>query len=295
MSSDFKGISLRIGATIFFTIMVLFIKMLATDFPVGQTVFYRSAFALIPLVIFLFMTGDFPSGLKTKRPGGHVARCLFGCVAMFTSFASLKYLPIADATIIGYLAPILTVLLARLVLGEAVSGVRWVGVVFGFAGMLVLILPQLNGFDVDQGYLIGVGLGFATAGFTAIAKIQIRSLALTENAGAIALYFALTCTLAGLATLPFGWPTPDSTQLMLLIGSGLAGGVAHIMMTLSYQFSEASKLATFEYLSLIFAVFSDFFFFSIIPGYNFYIAGCFILFATAFVAFKDKKKDVKAT
>ncbi|MFD2206062.1 DMT family transporter [Kiloniella antarctica] len=288
MTADFKGICLRIGATAFFTFMVLFVKLLAEDLPVGQTVFYRSAFALIPLVIFLFITGDFPSGLKTKRPSGHIARCAFGCIAMFTSFASLKYLPIADATIIGYLAPILTVLLARLILGEAVTKARWVGVIFGFAGMLVLILPQLNSFDVDRNYLIGVGLGFVTAGFTAIAKIQIRSLALTENAGAIAFYFALTCTVAGLATLPLGWPTPDNTQLALLIGSGITGGIAHIMMTLSYQYSEASKLATFEYLSLIFAVFSDLFFFNIIPGISFYIAASCILFATIFVALKDK-------
>jgi len=294
MTSDFTGISLRIGATFFFTVMILMIKWVAEEIPVGQTVFFRSAFALIPLVLFLTITREFPAGLRTKRPGAHVARCLFGCIAMFASFASLRYLPIAHATIIGYIAPILTVLLARLVLGEQVSGARWLGVVFGFAGMLVLVLPDLTGFEADRSYLIGVTLGFTMAIFTAGAKIQIRSLARTENAGAIAFYFALTCAVAGLATAPLGWAAPTSSQLVLLIGSGFAGGAAHIMMTLSYQYSEASKLATFEYLSLAFAVLADFLFFGIVPKASFYISARCSGLATLIVAFGDRKPKAQA-
>ena len=101
MSIDFKGISLRVGATFFFTLMVLFIKWLSDEIPVGQVVFFRSAFALIPLVLFLMWTREFPSGLKTKRPRSHFARCILGCLAMFASFASLKYLPLSHASIIG--------------------------------------------------------------------------------------------------------------------------------------------------------------------------------------------------
>lgn len=288
MSSDFTGISLRIGATLFFTIMVLFIKFVADDIPTGQIVFFRSAFALIPLVLFLYWTRDFPAGLKTKRPFGHVARCLLGCLAMFASFASLKYLPIAHATVIGYIAPILAVILARLLLKEEVTGARWLGIFFGFAGMLVLILPKVSGVEADQDYFIGASLGLLMAVFTSGAKIQIRSLAKTENAGAIAFYFALICTLAGLATLPLGWTMPDSEQLFWLIGCGFAGGVAHIMMTLSYQYSEVSKLATFEYLSLVFAVLSDLIFFAIIPDTNFYFSSALIVAATLIVAFSDR-------
>ncbi|HAT87671.1 MAG TPA: EamA/RhaT family transporter [Rhizobiales bacterium] len=295
MSSDFTGIALRIGATLFFTIMVLFIKFVTDDIPTGQIVFYRSAFALIPLVLFLYWTKDFPSGLKTKRPLGHVARCLMGCMAMFASFASLKYLPIAHATVIGYIAPILAVILARLILKEEVTGARWLGIFFGFAGMLVLILPKISGVAADRDYFIGASLGVLMAVLTSGAKIQIRSLAKTENAGAIAFYFALTCAVAGLATLPFGWVTPNAEQLFWLIGCGFAGGFAHIMMTLSYQYSEVSKLATFEYLSLVFAVLSDLIFFAIIPDVNFYLSSVLIIMATLIVAFSDRLGKFRAT
>ena len=286
MSIDFKGISLRVGATFFFTLMVLFIKWLSDEIPVGQVVFFRSAFALIPLVLFLMWTRDFPSGLSTKRPGGHVARCSLGCLAMFASFASLKYLPLSHASIIGYMATILAVVLAGILL--KVSGARWFGGLFGFLGRRVLILPTASSADVDVMYLTGVGLALAMAVLTAGAKIQIRSLALTENAGAIAFYFALTCTLAGLATLPFDWATPSWNQLGLLVCTGFAGGIAHIMMTLSYQYSEISKLAAFEYLALVFAVIADALFFDILPGPAFYAAAACIVCATLVVALKDK-------
>ena len=289
MNTDLKGIILRIGATLFFSIMVLFIKMLADDVPVGQIVFYRSAIALPPLVAFLMIGGDFPSGLRTKRPMGHLVCGLCGCIAMFASFASLKYLPMADATIIGFLAPIFTVIMARLFLSEIVTGTRWFGVVFGFIGMLVLIIPQLADLTVNSDYMLGVGLGLMMAFFAAIAKIQIRRLAQTEHAGAIAFYFALICALAGLLTLPLGWVNPSSDQLLLLIGSGFTGGVAHIMMTLSFQYSESSKLATFEYLMLGFAVILDVVFFQIIPQWHFYLSSMFIILATLTVALEGKR------
>jgi drug/metabolite transporter (DMT)-like permease len=293
MTMDFKGIGLRVGATAFFTLMVLFIKWISDTVPVGQVVFFRSAFALIPLVLFLMWTREFPSGLRTKRPGSHVARCILGCLAMFASFASLKYLSLSHASIIGYLAPVLAVVLAAILLGEAVSSARWFGVLFGFVGMLVLVLPTATATNVDTTYLLGVGLALAMAVLTAGAKVQIRSLALTENAGAIAFYFALTCTIAGLATLPLGWTVPNWNQLGLLICTGFAGGIAHILMTLSYQYSEVSKLAAFEYLSLIFAVIADALFFDILPVPAFYAATACIVLATLVVALKDKDRKAQ--
>lgn len=285
---DTSGIFLRVGATFFFTLMVILIKLLSEAVPVGQVVFFRSAVALVPLVLFLMWTKEFPAGLYSKRPMGHVTRCLMGCAAMFASFASLKYLPLAHASILGYLAPMLAVVMARFILGEEVSPTRWFAVVLSFLGMLVLVLPKATGTTLDQSYMIGLGLALIMAVFTAGAKIQIRSLALTENAGAIAFYFALTCALAGLATAGLGWVQPTAEQWLLLIGSGVAGGIAHIMMTLALQKSEVSKLAPFEYLSLIFAVIADYSLFNVVPGVAFIGATALILAAMWLVTFKDK-------
>ncbi|QUS57545.1 DMT family transporter [Pseudovibrio brasiliensis] len=290
MTNDQIGISMRIGATLFFTLMVLCVKLTSGTIPLGQMVFFRSAIALIPLVLFLRLTDDFPGGLSTKRPFGHIRRCLLGAAAMFSSFATIRYLPIAEATIIGYVTPIFTMILARIILGEQVTSARWIGVALGFSSILTLILPQLTSIQGNEDYLIGVSLGFLTAMLTSVAMIQVRSLTKTENAGAIAFYFALTCAVFGAATLPLGWATPSLEEYALLIGAGFAGGVAHILMTLGYKYSEASKLAPFEYLSLVFAVLADLLIFNIIPGSNFYVAAAFIIASVSFVAMKDRPK-----
>jgi len=291
--TETTGILLRIGATFFFTVMVVFVKLLADAVPVGQVVFFRSFVALLPLVLFLMWTRDFPSGLRTKRPFGHVLRCAMGCIALFASFASLKYLPLAHASIIGYLAPIMAVVLARWFLAETVTGLRWFAVVLGFLGIVVLIAPSLTATQLDEIYLIGVALALMMAVFTAAAKIQIRSLALTENAGAIAFYFAFTCSIAGAFTVFWGWVMPTILQLAYLCGAGLAGGVAHIMMTLALQHTEVSELAPFEYLSLIFAVIADFLLFSIVPEAAFYLSTFLILGAMWLIAFKDNAPPEK--
>ena len=106
MSNDSFAIALRVGSGLLFAGMVACVKLAATsESPTGQIVFFRSAFALIPLVLFLVITREFPSGLYTKKPIGHLLRCLTGCVAMFGSFATLSYLPIAEATILAQIAP----------------------------------------------------------------------------------------------------------------------------------------------------------------------------------------------
>lgn len=283
-----KGILLRVGATFFFTLMVVFVKLLAGTVPLGQIVFFRSAVALVPLVGFLVWTGEFPRGLYTKRPLAHVLRCLLGCTALFASFASLAYLPLSHASIIGYLAPILAVVLARFLLAEEVSAMRWFAVLFGFLAVLMLVAPELTGGVLNDAYLTGVGLAFVMALFTAGAKIQIRRLTRTENAGAIAFYFALTCAVAGAVTSIWGWTIPSGAQLIYLCGAGLAGGVAHIMMTLALQQSEVSKLAPFEYLSLIFAVIADGLLFQVMPSLCFYLSASMIVVAIWLITFRDR-------
>lgn len=286
MSQDKLAITLRVLSGLLFAGMVACVKFASSSAPTGQIVFYRSAFALIPLALYLMATREFPSGLRTKKPLGHLLRCLTGCVAMFGSFATLSYLPIAEATILTYLSPVIVAVLAGVFLKEDVTIVRWVGIALGVVGTIVLIAPQLSG-SVDKNYGFGVGLGIITAVVTAFAVIQIRNLARTENAGAIAFYFALVCAIAGLFTLPFGWAQTSAQELLTLIGAGMFGGFAHIAMTLSFKHAEASKLAPFDYLSLIWAVGTGFVLFGDLPTASFYFALPFLLVGAMLVAFRD--------
>lgn len=104
--------------------------------------------------------------------------------------------------------------------------------------------------------------GFLTALLTALALIMVRRLSQTETAGSIAFYFILASMIGGLLTLPFGWVWTDGQTLAFLVLSGLFGGGAHIAMTLAFRYAEASRLAPFEYLALVWAFLADQVFFA---------------------------------
>ncbi|MEM9764632.1 MAG: DMT family transporter [Pseudomonadota bacterium] len=207
--------------------------------------------------------------MATRRPFGHLARCLLGGTAMFTSFATLRLLPIAEATMLSYLAPVMTIALAALFLGERPSQRRCAGVGLGCLGVAALTAPR---FGAESLELLGVALGLATAGLTAGALVQVRALAKTESPGAIAFYFALASAFASVATLPFGWAEPTAATWALLVVTGLLGGAAHIAMTLSFRYAQASLLAPFEYLTILWAAVIGGAVFAETPGGAFLVA-----------------------
>ncbi len=251
------GIGLRILSGALFATMAIFVKALSGHVPVGQIVFFRSAFALIPLVIFLGLRAEFPRGLATKRPLGHMLRSAFGAAAMFASFASIARLPLAEATLIGYLSPVFTAIAGVAILSERIAVWRIGGVLLGLGGVLALVWPEFGQSDTDLSRLIGYGLGLLMGLLTAFALIMVRSLSRTESPGAIAFYFVLASMAGGLFSLPFGWVTTSEKELLFLVLSGIFGGFAHIAMTLAFRYAEASRLAPFEYLAIVWPVLAD--------------------------------------
>ena len=146
---------LRILSGFLFAGMSICVKTVSAEIPVGQIVFFRSAFALIPLVIFLWLRAEFPHGLATRRPLGHLLRSSLGAAAMFASFASIARLPLAEATLLTYLSPAFTSVAGVLLLSERSRSGRIGGVVLGLAGVLVLVWPELGHLGMDAGRMWG--------------------------------------------------------------------------------------------------------------------------------------------
>ncbi|AOO79690.1 DMT family transporter [Bosea vaviloviae] len=283
-----SGIGLRLAATVLFSLMMLCVRLASIEAPVGQVVFYRSFVALLPIMLYLAWRGALPSGLKTKRPFGHLKRSLLGCVAMVLSFISLAHLPLANATALGFLAPLLVLPLAVLVLGERPGWLVGAAALLGFAGVGLMLAPAFQGPALDRGTLIGIGAGLGMALTTAASKVQVKTLTETEPAGTIAFYFALVCALAGLASLPFGWVDARGLGLLALIGSGVFGGLAHIAMTEAVARAPVSVLAPFEYTAMLWALLFDLAIFSVTPQPLGLFGAAMIVAAAVVVAFADK-------
>ncbi|MEP2640728.1 DMT family transporter [Roseobacter sp.] len=288
------AIGLRILSGVLAAGMFVAVKAVSGDIPLGEIVFFRSFFALVPLVVFLWLRNEFPGGLATKRPFDHLLRASFGALALFSSFAALARLNLSEAILIAQLAPMLTAIAAVVLLSERLTPWRVGGLALGFAGVLVLVWPELGAGTVDAARVLGVGCALVSAALTAFALIMVRRLNKTESPGAIAFYFVIASMLAALLTLPWGWVWPQGPTLIYLIAAGLFGGCTHIAMTLSFRYAEASRLAPFEYIALLWPLLADLFVFRLPVAASFIVAAPLVLAGAAVAASERRKRPVTA-
>ncbi|TVR09132.1 MAG: DMT family transporter [Salinarimonadaceae bacterium] len=253
----FVGIAFRIASALAFTMMATSIKYVSVRYPVGQIVFFRSFFALIPLLVWLAWSDHIVNALRTHNLRGHVLRSVINATGMICGFMALAYLPLSDAIAIGYASPLIVVALAAIILKETVRAYRWSAVGVGFAGVILMVTPQFGVVSpelADASRATGAMLAIAAAFFSAIGAIQVRRLTETERTGAIVFYFSMITTLIGLASALLGWNMPDATDFAILVFAGFCGGIGQILLTQSYRYGDASLIAPFEYTSMIWAV-----------------------------------------
>jgi drug/metabolite transporter (DMT)-like permease len=256
------------------------IHEVAADVPTGQIIFWRSFVALLPTLIYLAVRRELGQAVRTRYPHKHLVRGLLGCAVMFFSFVSLRYLSVGLATALTYLAPILSIAAAMLFLRERPGATIFVGVVLGFAGILLMLFPTLVGAELRDGTLIGVGAGVAMAATNALSRVQVKDLTRTEPPAAIALSFAIICSLAGLASALFGWAELGTREFALLAGAGLLGGLGHVLLMESVARAPVSVLAPYEYTGIIWAFGFDLLLLGIVPT-PWALAGAMLVVAAA--------------
>lgn len=282
------GIALKVGATFVFTIMAVLARKIGSAVPVVEVVFFRCAFAFIPLLSWMVIRGIGVSTLKTNQPWSHARRALTGVCAMFSYFGALVYLPVADLTAIGFASPLIVVILAATVLGEVVRFYRWSAVGAGFIGVMIMVSPHLTG-DFGHGSSIGVGLALANAVFVAFTMIFIRMMSASEPALTIAFYFQLASACVSGIIMSFLWVTPTLEQLVLLVSLGILGGIGQLLMTNSYRFADASTLANFDYAAMVWAIFFGWLVFSELPPVEVFAGAVVVIGSGLFIAWREQK------
>ncbi|MGF7161960.1 drug/metabolite transporter (DMT)-like permease [Rhodoligotrophos appendicifer] len=287
-----RGILLKIVSTILFTAMISCIKAVSPQIPAGEAVFFRSFFALVPILPLLIYRGELMSALLSRHYLSHFGRGFVGVLSMGSWFVAVGLLPLPEAFALGYSTPLIAVLLAIVMLGETVRLIRWAAVIIGFSGILVVVWPNLTllregTMEMSQG--VGALSALSSSVFAALAMILVRKLLTIERTSAIVLHFSLNASLLALLTLPFGWVWPSPTEAALLIAAGLLGGLGQIAMTESYRHADTSTVAPFDYLTMLWGLIFGYALFGDVPTLSVLIGAMIIVSAGLLILFRERQ------
>ena len=185
-----------------------------------------------------------------------------GLVALVAIFIALRKLPLATVVSISFAAPIFTTILSIFLLSEKVGIYRWLAVIVGFIGILIITEPGISQLNIYYVFPVIFCLGLSYVAIT------LRQLSTTDPVWLISFYFSLSITLLSFLSIPQGWVMPSLKDFIFLSLVGIFGGVANLWLGQSYKYSEVSLVTPLKYLALLFAIVFGYFIWGEVPTYK---------------------------
>lgn len=289
------------------TLNDVMIKFLSGDYPLHQMVFARSAIGILFSFAILQMEGGWRM-LLTAQPGLHVLRCVLIVTANLTYFTALAAMPLADATALFFVAPLMITLLSIPILGERVGPVRMTAVLIGFAGALIMQRPWASADALSVSRIILV-LPLISALTYALNQLLTRKLGVDSKASAMAIYiqggfvvvslgfyivagdgrFASGVNNPSLVFLLREWVWPAPADRWVFLALGVNSAVIGYALTQAYRLADAGTIAPYEYIGLPLAVLWGFVIFGELPVATVWIGIVLILSAGVFVFLRERQ------
>jgi drug/metabolite transporter (DMT)-like permease len=279
------GILLTLVGLILFSVLNGVVKAQTELFPVVQIMFFRNAFALLPLALFIGMTAGWKS-VRTERPGLHVLHALLVSGAIGFIFLGYSSLPLADATAINFAAPLVVCVLSVPLLKEPVGPLKWFAVLIGFIGVMIMVRP---GGDVIRE---GAIYSFAGTVMSACGLLLARHLSRFDATTTIVFLFMALSSAMMLPLLFFYWVTPTPLQLAGLVAMGIASGVAQYMTTRALFHASAATIAPLGYTKMIWALLIGYFAFGDWPA-PVVLAGAGLVLLSTWVVFRKESASAR--
>ncbi len=277
------GIAFGLASVVLFSGQSLVVKLLGDRYPMNEIVFFRHVFALIPAYVMLSQQG----GLATLRTGHfpmHLARMAAGMTSMLLGFYALRLIPLADAIVYGFVAPLLVTAFSVPVLGERVGIHRWSAVLIGFLGVIIMMQP--GGAPIELGAIVALAGAFCSS----FVNLTMRRLGGTETAASIVCFYTGMCTIVFAATLPFAWSTPNLTDFLILASLGLGGGIAQYWYTKSLWYAPSALIAPLGYTSLLWMTAAGFLFWNETPTVATLVGAAVICGSGLYILYREARR-----
>ena len=281
MNKNLLGILLMTLGMLSLSINDIIYKNLTMNFPVWEAVFFRAFSGSIISLYLVYHSGI--NSIKTKKPVRHFVRAFsaVGCVVLY--IFGIKYLLLSENIAIAHSAPIIAALLAVPILGEKIGIHRILAIIIGFVGVLVIIKPGTDLFQLKSLLPIGSAL------FMASVYLTTRSLMNTESSTSIVFYYSFALLFTSLIFFPSNFVIPDTFNLILALSLGIMGSMGHYFMSQAARHADVAVTSPFEYSSFIFVGLMGYFFFYEIPSNSVIIGGILIIISGVYVAYRERK------
>lgn len=251
-----------------------------------ELIFWRQLITTVLLGAGLALTGRLAL-LKTQRLPAHARRALSGLVGMMFTYGAVLLLPLAEATTLGFTAPVFATLLAIVLLRERIGPYRWSAVAIGFAGVIVVMQPFAG--QHEGVTLAGVAVGLVAPFMVALISFQIQDLNTTENPWSIVFWFAALTTPVAALALPFVATSHDPLTWALILGMGVIGGAAQMLLTTSLRFGSAAVILLMDYTALLWASFYGYAIFDRAAPANLWLGAPLIIGAGLLIAYRERQ------
>ena len=260
-----------------FSVMDVIVKW-TDEYPVGQVLFFRGFCGLIP-ILFIIPKERYVDFYKTSRPLLHFKRCIAGIIALISIIIALRNLSLATVVSVTFAAPIFTTIFSIFLLNEKVGFYRWLAVMVGFIGIIVISEPGFSSLNFYFIFPIIFCLGLSYVAIT------IRRLSTTEPVWLIGFFFSISIMILSFFTFYQNWLLPNLIDLFLLSMIGILGGLANLWLTQSYKLSEVSLVTPLKYLALVFAIIFGYLIWDEIPTTKTLI-GAILVIASSIIIFR---------
>lgn len=276
-----RGILLMCLSTVAFSVMHGLVRFVSGQLPPFQIAFFRNVFGLAFLLPLLMRTRF--AVLKTERIGLHALRGVINIGAMLMFFTALSISPIAKVTALSFTAPIFMAVLSVLVLGERFRIYRWLAILFGFIGMLIVLRPGL--IAIDTGALLVTGAALLWA----VAMILIKILSRTESSLTIVAYMGIFLGVFSSIPALWVWQPFGLETLGWMVLIGLFGSIAQLSLSQSFKETDPTALMPFDFLKLIWTALIGAWFFAEIPDVYTWLGASVIFLSGLFIAYRERQ------
>ena len=275
-----KAILLNLSAWTMLPIMDGIAKYLSSSLPVLQITWARYFFTVV--IILPIMVLFFKKNLKlSEKPKLQIIRGVLLFFANILFFYSISQISLSKALTLAFIAPLIVTIFSPIFLNEKVGFNRWVAVMIGFFGCLIVIRPGLIGFNLATFAALGTGFMY---GFYLIVT---RKLSNVDNPLLTLLFTGIVGAFLGSFAIPFYWVMPSLEQWIFLFLIGFFASIGHLLLILSLKLADASKLAPFGYFEILPNVIIGFYFFNNVPDI-FHLTGLVLIIGSGVYIFKKE-------